>query len=141
MIEATDALMGFGKTAGDVLSEKAVKALEDFLRPEFLARVDETVVFQPLGKQALSDIAELALSDLAKMLKEKNIDLSFDKSVCDHFAETCNGSKRGARDLKNNIRKNVEDAIVEEMIANYGKVMQSVNITYKNDLKISYKFK
>lgn len=139
--DRSDALMGFGKTAGDVSSEKAVRALEDFLRPEFLARVDETVVFQPLGKQALSDIAELALSDLAKMLKEKNIDLSFDKSVCDHFAETCNGSKRGARDLKNNIRKNVEDAIVEEMIANYGKVMQSVNITYKNDLKISYKFK
>lgn len=139
--EKTDSLLGFGKSADLAFSEKSLKALEEFLRPEFLARVDETVVFSYLTEDALKDIAKLTLQTLSNSLSEKSIALNFDENVCEYFAKNCNSTKRGARDLKNNIRKSVEDVIIEEMINNRDKVLKSIDVTYKNELKILYNYK
>ena len=139
--EKNDALLGFGKSVNTVYGEKSIKALEEFLRPEFLARVDETIVFSHLSKDALCDIAKLSLDLLKDNLKEKQIEFSYDDNVCVYFADNCNAIKRGARDLKNNIRKSVEDVIIEEIINNREKQLKSVNLSYKNELKILYKYK
>ncbi len=139
--ERSENLMGFGKSSADASTEKAIKALEEFLRPEFISRVDEIVVFEELKKEALTDIAKLALDELKDALTEKSIELEVTDAVYSHFAERCNGSKRGARDLRNFIRKDVEDKIISDIIENGDKTLlkASVNIE-KSIVKINFKY-
>ena len=118
--DRSDNLLGFGKTEKEASKDKALKALGDFLRPEFLARVDEVVVFSPLTAESLSKIAELMLNELAESLCEKNITFDFDKGVCDYIASKCDGTKTGARELRNIIRREIEDKIVDLIIENEG---------------------
>ena len=118
--DRSDNLLGFGKTEKEASKDKALKALGDFLRPEFLARVDEVVVFSPLTAESLSKIAELMLNELAESLCEKNITFDFDKGVCDYIASKCEGTKTGARELRNIIRREIEDKIVDMIIENEG---------------------
>ncbi|MBQ0110525.1 MAG: ATP-dependent Clp protease ATP-binding subunit [Oscillospiraceae bacterium] len=139
--EKTDTLLGFGKTASQASSEKAIKALEEFLRPEFIARVDDVVVFDPLNVDALKDIAVIALEDLKIMLFEKDIQFSYTKETPLYFAENCNALKRGARDLKNNIRKQVEDKIVDGMIEADDKIIKSITLDCKNDVNLEFIYK
>ncbi len=114
--ERAENLLGFGKTVGDASKEKALKALESFLRPEFLARVDEIVVFSPLDADALCQIAALMLEELKASLAEKLIRLEFDQSICRWLSEKCGGGKRGARELRNIIRREIESPIVDRII-------------------------
>ena len=133
--------MGFGKSTLTATKEKALKALEEFLRPEFISRIDEIIVFNELDNTALKDIAELNLSELSETLKEKMIDFKFSKDVSKYFANQCSGSKRGARDLKNMIRKQIEDMIVNTMIENGDRFLSEVNVTVNKDkLTLDYKF-
>ena len=134
-------LMGFGKSTFDATTEKAVKALEEFLRPEFISRVDEIIVFNELDEKALSEIAELNLNELGETLKEKMIDFKFSNEVSVYFAKECSGSKRGARDLRYMIRKNIEDMIVNKMIENSEQFLTEVSVSIsKNKIKIDYVF-
>ncbi len=112
-----DNIMGFSKSVADSNREKAVKALEEFLRPEFIARVDEVIAFSDLDEKSLTKIAELMLSDLDEVMKEKGIALKISKDVYRHLASISVGAKAGARELRNNIRKLVEDPIVDRIIA------------------------
>ena len=118
--DRSDNLLGFGKTEKEASKDKALKALGDFLRPEFLARVDEVVVFSPLTAESLSKIANLMLDELSDSLLEKNITFDFDKGVCDYIASKCDGTKTGARELRNIIRREIEDKIVDMIIENEG---------------------
>ena len=114
--ERTENLLGFGKTQADASKEKALKALEGFLRPEFLARVDEIVVFSPLSPESLCKIAALMLDELKASLAEKLIDFSYDENVCRFLAEKCGNGKKGARELRNVIRKNIENRVVDIIV-------------------------
>lgn len=114
--ERTENLLGFGKTQADASKEKALKALEGFLRPEFLARVDEIVVFSPLSPESLCKIAALMLDELKASLAEKLIDFSYDEAVCRFLAEKCGNGKKGARELRNVIRKNIENRVVDIIV-------------------------
>ena len=114
--ERTENLLGFGKTQADASKEKALKALEGFLRPEFLARVDEIVVFSPLSPESLCKIAALMLDELKASLAEKLIDFSYDEAVCRFLAEKCGNGKKGARELRNVIRKNLENRVVDIIV-------------------------
>lgn len=114
--ERTENLLGFGKTQADASKEKALKALEGFLRPEFIARVDEIVVFSPLSPESLCKIAALMLDELKASLAEKLIDFSYDEAVCRLLAEKCGNGKKGARELRNVIRKNLENRIVDIIV-------------------------
>ena len=108
--------MGFGKTAGDMSREKAMKALKDFLRPEFFGRVDEVVVFSPLTEENYADIAKLQLADTVKALGENGITLEIDDSAYKYIAKKSHGGKYGGRDILRVIREEVEDNIANLII-------------------------
>jgi len=138
--DRSEILLGFGKTVADASKEKALKALEGFLRPEFLARVDEIVVFSPLSEDALSKIAALMLDELKEALSEKLIELSYNDGACKYLAQKCAGGKRGARELRNYIRREIEAKIVDIVIDNPEGSISTVSVTAKNgELDISFK--
>ena len=139
--DKTENLMGFGKSAETAAQEKAMRALEDFLRPEFLARVSEIAVFNPLGEKALCEIAELCLSELQQALQQKSIVLQYKKGVPAYFAAACNRVKRGARDLRNNVRRELEDEIINAMIEHSEQTLQEVCAAVENKkLQLTYRF-
>ena len=108
--------LGFGKSQDDAEKERVMKGLREFLRPEFIARVDEIIAFKTLTAENYVDIARLMLSEYIDSLHEKGILFGFDDAACKYLAEkACNGQS-GARDLRNLIRKEVEDKITEQMI-------------------------
>ena len=114
-----DTLMGFGQTQAEAAKEKAVKALSDFLRPEFIGRVDEVVFFRPLSKEDFVAIARLMLEELKAPLAERGVALSWTEEALIALAEAAHGGKRGARDLRSVIRRQVEDALASEIVARY----------------------
>ena len=103
--------LGFAKTAADMNREKVMKSLSEFLRPEFLARIDEVIVFRPLDVEDYKKIAALMLDEYVKTLKEKGVELSYTQQVCGYLAEKSIHGQSGARDLRNNIRRMVEDKL------------------------------
>ena len=134
-----DMPVGFGKSVSDATKEKVTKALSEFLRPEFLGRVDEIVVFAPLGIDSLEKISALMLNDLKEVMKEKGIEFSFSDAVCKQLATEADGAKSGARELRNKIRKNIEDVIVDNIISKGENAILSISVDYKNEYKINFK--
>ena len=128
-----DGAMGFAKTQNDLTNEKAQKALSDFLRPEFLSRIDEIIVFQNLDKPAFEKIADLMLSEYVETLKEREITLEYDQNVLAWLAEKSFGGKSAARDLRNLIRKEVEEKIANTLIRNYDKSVKFLKFSVENE--------
>jgi ATP-dependent Clp protease ATP-binding subunit ClpA len=108
--------VGFNKTEGDITRDKALTALKKFLRPEFLGRVDEVVVFSPLTKEHYEQIAELMIEEMREPLKEKGIELRFSEDALRNIAEKSHGGKYGARDIRKFIRENIEDKAADIII-------------------------
>ncbi len=131
--------LGFGKTAKDISKEKVLKALNEFLRPEFIGRVDEVVVFNPLSEDDYKNIAVLMMNEMKTVLKDKGIELVYDDNTPSAIVSKMEGNARGARDLRNVIRRNIEDKISTLMIDNLGTVMTKILIT-SNDNNISVDF-
>ena len=130
--------VGFNKSAEDISKEKAMKALSEFLRPEFLSRVDEVVVFKPLTKDDFCKIAALMLDEMKEPLAEKDITLKYDDKALEAIAEKSFGSKFGARDIRRVIRKEIEDRIANIIIEQNGGV-SGIGITSDgNELKVEY---
>ena len=138
--DRSENLLGFGKTQADASKEKALKALEGFLRPEFIARVDEIVVFSPLTPESLAKIAELMLTELKDSLSERLIDFKFDNSVCTYLAEKCGNGKRGARELRNTIRREIENKLVDIIVDNGEGSIKAINCTAAPDIKIEVEY-
>jgi len=103
--------LGFTKTGSQMAREKAEKALSDFLRPEFLARVDEIIVFQPLSQEDFQGIAKLMVEELKPALQEKGIRFDCQQEVLEQIAKEAFGHKSGARDIRKLIRQKIEDPI------------------------------
>ena len=137
--DRNDTPLGFGKTTADVSKEKALKALEAFLRPEFLARVDEIVVFAPLGEEALVKIAALMLDELKEALLEKLITFKYDNKTCRYLAAKCVGSKRGARELRNTIRREIENRVVDLVVEKGEGNLSEISVTADKAIKITSK--
>ena len=114
-----DGLMGFGQTQSEAAKEKANKALADFLRPEFIGRVDEVVFFRPLSKEDFVEIARLMLDELKEPLADRGITLTYSEAALAALATAAHGGKRGARDLRNVIRRQVENELATEIVARY----------------------
>ncbi len=127
--------VGFNKTTGEISKEKAMKALSDFLRPEFLSRIDEVVVFNPLTKENFKKIAALMLDEMKEPLLEKNIKLEYDESVLEKISEASFGGKYGARDIRKYIRKNIEDKIASAIIESSNKI-SLIKLTADEEIKI-----
>jgi len=111
-----DTGVGFNKTETEISKDKAMKALREFLRPEFLGRVDEIVVFNPLTVEDYAKIAALMLDEMKAPLLEKNIRFVYDEKACKLIAEKSHGKKLGARDIRQVIRSEVEDKIASILI-------------------------
>lgn len=112
----TENLLGFAKSVAEASKEKAIKALKEFLRPEFIARIDEIIVFNPLDEKSLEKIAEIQLNELSNSLLEKNIKLVYSASVSSLISEKANVKTSGAREIKNIIRKYIVGKIVDLML-------------------------
>jgi ATP-dependent Clp protease ATP-binding subunit ClpA len=108
--------VGFNKTEGDITRDKAMTALKKFLRPEFLGRVDEVVVFNPLSKENFEEIAGLMVDEMRDPLKEKGIELKVSEEALKTIAEKSHGGKYGARDIRKFIRENIEDKAADLII-------------------------
>ncbi|MBQ7006976.1 MAG: ATP-dependent Clp protease ATP-binding subunit, partial [Oscillospiraceae bacterium] len=109
---------GFGKSRSDMTKAKTMRALKDFLRPEFLARIDEIVAFNPLTEDNLKEIAALMLGEYVKPMEQKGIALTWDDAALAVICSKANGGQFGARDIRRVIRKEVEDRIAEVIIDN-----------------------
>lgn len=131
--ERADSALGFGKTAADASAEKAMKALREFLRPEFIGRVDEVVVFSPLTQDDFEKIAVLMLSELEEPLRDKDISFSYTNDAVKLIAKKSVGGTRGARDLRNFIRRNVEDKIASMIVESVDNPIHSVIVDADND--------
>ena len=107
---------GFNKTAAQVSENKAIKALSEFLRPEFLGRVDEVVVFHPLSAPSLQKIAALMLDEYRPSLQNRGIQFGYTPAALEKLVALAAGGKFGARDLRRTIRKQVEDPMAERLL-------------------------
>ncbi len=134
--DRSENLLGFGKTQAEGSKEKALKALEGFLRPEFIARVDEIVVFTPLSDESLQKIASLMLKEFAESLKEKLIEFKWDETVCKYLTNKCDGIKKGARELRNLIRREIEAPIVDLIIEKGEGNLSVITATADEKIKI-----
>ena len=121
--------LGFNRQEVQVEKDKAVKALSDFLRPEFMGRVDEIVVFRALGKEDYVRIADLILGELKEPLLEKDILLTWDETALAWIADKAFGEKGGARDLRRVIRKNVEDKICNMLVEDPDRAPASITLS------------
>lgn len=130
--ERKENVLGFAKDKGEVKKDNAVKALREFLRPEFIGRVDEIVVFNDLSHDNYKGIAALMLDELKTSLKDRAIDFSYSDDVTEALVSKMSGDTRGARDLRNVIRRNVEDKISSYIVENYDKVITSVELKTDN---------
>ncbi len=123
--------LGFAKTVADQSREKALKSLSSFLRPEFLSRVDEVIVFNPLTQDDYEKIAALMMDEYKGTLEEKGIRFSYDRKACKNLAKNAYGGKSGARDLRNLIRREIEDKITDLLIDRDG-ALEAIAATEKD---------
>jgi ATP-dependent Clp protease ATP-binding subunit ClpA len=107
---------GFGNTAHEAEKERTEKALHSFLRPEFINRIDEIIVFRSLEKEDFVRIAKIMLNDLANALAEKGIKFVFTDDVCNYIAEKSYSRKYGARNMRRYIQTEIEDKLANAMI-------------------------
>ena len=111
--------VGFGRTDKEQGKDKAMKALSQFLRPEFINRVDEVVYFNRLSEENFKDIARIMLGELTDNLRDKGISFSWDESVLDHLVKTSYSLTYGARNLRRQVQKDLEDPIATKIIESY----------------------
>ena len=127
-----DTGVGFNKTDSDIAKDKAMKALREFLRPEFLGRIDEIVVFNPLTEENFAGIAGLMLDEMKSPLEEKHISLRYTDEALKAIAHKAYGQKLGARDIRRVIRNEVEDKIAELLIDKGEGAVSAVAISADN---------
>ena len=121
--------VGFNRTVNEQGKDKAEKALNDFLRPEFINRVDEIVYFNHLSEENFKNIARLMLGELRDAMSEKPIELRWYDSLIDYLTEKSFSQKYGARNLRRLIQKEIEDRIASEIISNFSRPVKQVGLT------------
>ncbi len=133
---ADSGALGFNKSQGDLNKEVTMKALERFLRPEFLGRVDEIIIFNQLSHDSFEKIARIMLDELVEGLKDKAIELVYDDSVTVYLAQKAYGSKKNARGLRDAVRREVEDKLANAMVFNSDKKIERFTLTADDEIKL-----
>ena len=121
--------VGFGRTANEQGKDRAMKALQDFLRPEFINRVDEIVYFNQLTREDFKGIAALMLGELAQAMGEKQIAFSWDDALLEYLVEKSYSAVYGARNLRRLIQKELEDTIAVRLIEGYAHPVSQMQAT------------
>ena len=127
-----DTSLGFGTSKAEQNRDHAMKALREFLRPEFIGRVDEVVLFNDLSDKDYEDIAVLMIGELIDPLKDKGILLSYDETLPAALRERMDSTVRGARDLRNVIRRNIEDPIADLIISADGAPVSHIHVSVED---------
>lgn len=124
--------VGFNRTENEISKDKAMKGLREFLRPEFISRIDEIVVFKPLTKEDFASIAALMLDEMKEPLAEKNITLTYTDASLRLIAEKSFGKPYGARDIRRVIRQEIEDKIAELIIEKASEISE-IGVSTRGD--------
>src|SRR5699024_3380294 len=124
-----ESYVGFGRTLSEQNKEKTMKALQAFLRPEFINRVDEVVTFHNLTEENFRDIAAIMLGELKTSLDGRGIALSWDESLVDFLVKEAYSITYGARNLRRTIQKHVEDPIAEKIIDSCFEPIRAISLT------------
>ena len=125
--------VGFDRTAEEQGKDRAMKALQDFLRPEFINRVDEIVYFHQLSEDNFKDIAALMLQELKDSLAEKHITLTWDESLLRYLVKKSYSATYGARNLRRCIQKELEDVIAQRIIDSWQNPVTHLNVLADED--------
>ena len=128
--------VGFGGSLSDMSRERAMKALNEFLRPEFINRVDEIVCFNQLTEQDFRGIAALMLGELRDVMAEKGVTLSWDDSLIDYLVKEAYSVTYGARNLRRTIQKKVEDEIARFIIDHRGRVTRNIHLSADTEQRL-----
>ncbi len=121
--------VGFGGSLGDMSRERTMKALNEFLRPEFINRVDEVICFNQLTEENFRAIAAIMLGEVRDAMAERNITVAWDESVIDHLVREAYSVTYGARNLRRTIQKQIEDEIASQIIDRHGENISYVNLS------------
>ena len=125
--------LGFGRTEGDKVQETTMKALREFLRPEFLNRVDEILTFNHLTEENFLGIADIMLNELRDSLSARGLTLSWDNDLRQLLVKKAYSTTYGARNLRRTIQRELEDPISETIIDSFEHPISSIRITVEND--------
>ena len=125
--------MGFGRTDGDVVKEKTMNALREFLRPEFINRVDEIISFNHLTEENFMGIADIMLGELKQSLKDRGLSVTWDEEIRAFLVKKAYSVTYGARNLRRTIQKELEDPISEKIIESFDNPIESIHIAVEND--------
>ncbi len=133
-----DGSVGFGRSLNELSRDKAMKALGEFLRPEFLNRVDEVICFNKLTEENFRAIAAIMLGELKSAMAERGIDVTWDESVLDLLAEKSYSAAYGARNLRRTVQKLIEDPMAEKIIDSYLEPITRIDLAAENgELKLN----
>ena len=127
------ASVGFDRSISEQTRDKAVKALNEFLRPEFINRVDEIVSFNRLTEENFVEIARLMMTELKESMAEKGYQLAFDEALLKYLAGKSYSVAYGARNLRRLIQKEVEDAITAILIDGYAQHSTFLSVTAEEE--------
>ncbi len=127
---------GFSDSQKAVVEDKTRRALEDFLRPEFINRVDEIITFNPLSEENFKSIADIMLSDLATVLDKKGIESEFTPAARDYIAKKSYSVKFGARNMRRLIQSEIEDKIAELIVAKRGQLDKITVDAHENGITV-----
>ena len=125
--------MGFGRTSGDMVRERTMKALQGFLRPEFINRVDEIITFNHLSQENFLGIADIMLEELRVSLEARGLSLSWEESVRQLLVKKAYSVTYGARNLRRTIQRELEDPISEAIIDSFEHPMTSIRLYAEED--------
>ena len=125
--------MGFGRTQQDQVKEKTMKALQGFLRPEFLNRVDEIITFNHLSEENFLNIADIMMKELQTSLEDRGLTFTWDDSIRDYLVKKAYSVTYGARNLRRTIQRSLEDPISEAIIDSFEHPISKLHAYVEND--------
>ena len=120
--------LGFGRTENEMVKEKAMKALQEFLRPEFINRVDEIICFNRLTEENFSGIADIMLSELKESLANRGLTFTWTTEVAQLLVKKAYSATYGARNLRRTIQKELEDPISEKIIESFENPISAIKV-------------
>lgn len=132
--DKTSSTVGFYASESSRSDDKTMKALSEFLRPEFINRIDEIITFNSLTVENFEKIAVIMLNELCQALEEKNIKFKYSKDAVAYIAKNSYSHKFGARNMRRFIRVTVEDQLAEKIISDYNKTISEVSVVYSEEV-------
>ena len=131
--DRSEGSMGFGKTASQQGRDKALKALSEIMRPEFINRIDEVIAFNQLSEDNFKAIAKIMLGELKASLKDNGVAFTYADDILDYLVKKSYSIRYGARNLRRTIQKDIEDKIAFKIVSSYMSPVSEISVCVEND--------